>query len=150
MHRAVLASGIAGIALSVLYLGLASTYSMGTLTKPGPGLYPLFVGFLFLTGSVGTVAAALARPARGAFGWPGGRAGRRVGLMMLAVFAFVLLFAILGYVPTAAVIVLVTLQGMGMHSRPRKIGLAIAFSLASYYLFGVLLKVPLPRGIWFG
>ena len=149
MRRAILASGIVGITLSVIYLGMAMTYSRGTPAKPGPGLYPLFVGFLFLAGSVGTVVTALVRPAEGSFAWPKGSAWRRVCLVTFAVFAYMLLLPIVGYLPTAAVVVLATLHGMDMPSWPRKIGVAIAFALVSYYLFGPVLSVPLPRGIWF-
>jgi hypothetical protein len=44
---------------------------------------------------------------------------------------------------------LVVLRVMGLSRWPLCIGLAIAVGLGSYYLFGKILDVPLPVGIWF-
>ena len=148
VKKAILVAGILGTAVSAFYVLVAFTYPRGTLVKPGPGIYALFVGFIFLAGSVGTLIAAVSRPIPGNLEMPGVEARRRVITVLGAGVGYVLIISTLGYIPAAVEIVLVTLHGMGLRSWFLKIGLAVVFALGSYCLFGVLLKVPLPAGFW--
>ena len=136
------------MALSALYLVTALTYEMGTLARPGPGVYPLFVSFFFLLGSAGTLIAALVRPVPGTFELPAGAARKRVLLVLAACIAYVLLLPIVGYPLATIALILITLHGMGMPSWPTKAGLAIALTTASFVLFDIVLSVPLPMGMW--
>lgn len=148
MKKAILVAGILGTAVSAFYVLVAFTYPRGTLVKPGPGIYPLFVGFIFLAGSVGTLIAAVSSPILANLEMPGMEARRRIVTVLGAALGYVLIISTLGYIPAAAEIVLVTLHGMELRSWPLKIGLAVAFALGSYCLFGMLLQVPLPGGFW--
>jgi hypothetical protein len=148
VKRAILIAGILGTVVSAFYVLMGLTYPRGTLVKPGPGIYPLFVGFIFLAGSVGTIIAAVSSPIPGNLEIPGMEARRRILTVLGGVLGYMLIISTLGYIPAAAEIVLVTLHGMGMRSWPLKIGLAVAFALGSYCLFGVLLMVPMPDGFW--
>jgi hypothetical protein len=49
-----------------------------------------------------------------------------------------------GTLVTLAVLQIMRLQGWAL-----KLGFSLAIGLGSYYLFSVLLGVPLPTGIWF-
>ncbi len=149
MQRAIVTTGIVSTALAVFYIVNALMIRMGSLDKPGPGIYPLFVGCIFLIGSAGTLIAALLKPASGVFGWPRGRSWRRVGIVFGGAMSYLLLFPFFGYIPATTSIVLFTLYGMEMRSRPLMIGLAIVFSVGSWYAFTGLLHVPIPGLTWF-
>jgi putative tricarboxylic transport membrane protein len=148
MQRTLLGVDIAALILSFLYLWGALDFPRGTMDQPGPGLYPLFVGTLLVIASIGSIVTDLVKPAQGELEIPKGKPLGR-GLMVLgASAAYVLLLPYAGHLLSSIVLVFVVLQTMGLTSWPMKIGVTIAIALGSYYLFDILLMVPLPRGIF--
>ena len=118
------------------------------MDQPGPGLYPLFVGTLLVIASIGSIVTDLVKPAQGEMEIPKGKTLGR-GLMVLGgSAAYVLLLPYAGHLLSSIVLVFVVLHTMGLTSWPMKIGVTIAIALGSYYLFDILLMVPLPRGIF--
>lgn len=147
MQKILLSIGIISIGLSVAYFAGALSYSAGTLAQPGPGLYPLFVGALLILASVGVFVNTLLRPSIKSIEVPRGR-----GLLqLLSVTAVMIVYAVtlpyLGHLLAAAIVVFGVLQALGLRQWYLKIGLTVALSFGSFYLFDILLKVPLPRGI---
>lgn len=141
-----------GLALGVLYLVETLRYPRGTAAQPGPGLYPLLLGFALVVACAGTALEEWLgrRSGREMSIWPPGVAGLRIGAILLASSGYVVLLPYLGHVLLGTLALLVVFRVMGM--RRWLIGLVVAAFMAfgSYYVFGVLLGVPLPEVAWFG
>lgn len=166
MRSGALTVAALGGLIALLYLAKALTYDRGNLDDPGPGLYPLAVGVLWLIGAIGTALEASLgawRGRRGAPGdpvrtssaedavaWPTGAARWRMVALIAVSLAYVFLLPWAGHPVAAAVVTLVALEVMGLDGWPLKLGLAAVAGIGSHWLFAVVLGVPLPRGIWFG
>ena len=148
MHRALLGVDLAALLLSLLYLREgAYSYARGTMAQPGPGVYPILVGVLLVIASIGSLTTDLIKPAQGKLNLPKGRNLGRVLIVTAAMAAYVLLLPYAGHLLSSIMVVFVVLHTIGLSSWPMKIGFTIAIGLGSYYLFDILLQVPLPRGI---
>ena len=147
MQRALLGVDIAALILSILYLVGALGYSMGTSEQPGPGRYPLMVGALLIIASIGSLISNFLKPAEGELKLPKGKNLGRVLAVIAGSAAYVVLLPYAGHLLASVVTVFVVLQSMGLSSWPAKIGFTIAIALSSYYLFDVILNVPLPKGV---
>lgn len=129
-----------------LWIGwLNRAFPVGTLSDPGPGYVPLLLAVGL--GAIGLMIAvlggrsALLRDIR----WP--EAGR-AAVILLACAVAALALEHIGYRLTIAVF-LVFFLGVVERKKPLTVALVAAgFSLASFYVVGVLLKVPLPLGPW--
>ena len=81
-----LAPGLIGLAFGLLYSFGASTYKVGTLATPGPGLYPVFVGAIIVLSSLVYLWGEYRRPSPPHGGGslapsgPGGHGRRGVGV----------------------------------------------------------------------
>jgi len=148
MQRVLLGVDIAALLLSVLYLIGAIGYPRGTMDQPGPGIYTLFVGSLLIIASIGSIVTDLLKPAQDKLVLPKGRGLGRVLIVTGASVTYVLLLPYAGHLLSAIMLVFFVLHTMGLTSWPMKIGFTIAIALGSYYLFDILLMVPLPRGIF--
>jgi hypothetical protein len=131
------------LALFVLWQNRA--YPIGTLTEPGAGFLPLFLGIAFAITSAliawyGTDSVSLKN-----IGW--GEAPRAIAILIACGIA-ASIFEWLGYRLTIFVL-LVFLLGV-VEKKPIHIVLAVAvgFSLLTYFVFFNLLDVQLPRSPW--
>jgi len=148
MQRTLLGVDIVALVLSFLYLWGALDYSRGTMDQPGPGLYPLWVGILLVAASIGSIVANLLKPAQGELEIPKGKDLGRVLTVLGAAVAYMLLLPYAGHLLSSILLIFVVLHTMRLRSWPMKIGFTIVIALGSYYLFDILLLVPLPRGFW--
>jgi hypothetical protein len=158
MERLVALTLLAAIGV---YLAAAWLLPRGTVERPGPGFYPVVVGVfgavVALTWVLGTLRRPAALPAES--GAPGdlvtatgpalGRPARlRVIATATLLVAFCLGLSRVGYPLAALVFVALALRGMGARWLPA-ILMALVSAGVSYYVFGVLLGVPLPSGVLF-
>ena len=132
------------------YLLASTPLSRGTGARPGPGFFPLAIGTFLcvvalaylvaaLRGATGVASAAevLAPPARA-----------RVLATVATLIGACLFMPLIGYPVVAFLFVAFLLRALGGR-RCSTIGVtAVVSAVASYYLFAVLLGVPLPRGPW--
>lgn len=145
MRRTLIGVDVAALVLGLLYLWGALEYSLGTLAQPGPGLFPLFIGFLLLLSSIGSLISHLSAPVEGRLEFPKRKELGRVLAVVGGTVAYVVLLPIIGHILGSILTVFIVLHSMGLPSWGLKIGLAIAVSLGSFYLFDIILQVPLPR-----
>ena len=150
MRRALLGTLIVAMLLAVAYLAEAMRYPRGTMAQPGPGLFPLAVGALLLIAALGTGLEARSRKTWEEMDWPRGLDALRVLGVLAASLGYVLLLPRLGHPVAATLVTLVVLQMMQFRGWVVRLTLSLVIGLGSYYLFAVLLGVPLPTGIWFG
>jgi hypothetical protein len=131
------------------YLAAALSFPLGNVARPGPGFFPVGVG-VFLCLAAAALAITLYRgaraPAASAGAEPDARA--RVAATVLGLVGFSLLLPWLGYPVCAFVFVAVLLRRLGGAGWARAVLTGAVAAGLSYYVFGVLLGVPLPRGLF--
>jgi putative tricarboxylic transport membrane protein len=136
---------------SGFYLAQAMKLPLGTAAKPGAGFYPVTVAvFACVVALVASARVFLSPPAVRAEAAseatdPARR--RRVAGAVVALVAFCLMLPWIGYPIAAFGFVSVVLWGLGGRWLAALLTGALS-SAGSYYLFGVLLDVPLPRWPW--
>ena len=132
------------------YLLLSAPLARGTAAQPGPAFFPIGSGVFLCAVSAAYLVAAL----RGATGVASAAealapdARTRVLVTGITLLASCLLLPLVGYPLVGFLFVAVLLRAFGGRSWIR-IGVTAAVSaVVSYYLFAVVLGVPLPRGPW--
>ncbi len=129
-----------------LYVGWENrAYPLGTLQEPGPGYLPLVLA-IFL-GALGALIAAWGGRSAALATMKWSEAARAVVILAACGVATLALERI-GYRLTV-IALLVFFLGVLERRRPLPVALvALGFSLASFYIVGDLLHVPLPRSPW--
>lgn len=147
MSRLPRAVALAFLAGSALYLVQATRLPLGSVEQPGAGLFPLLVGAFLLAASAAHLLQDLRR-SPGTPLLPSAETGRRVMGVVAALGAFCLLLPWLGYGVTALGLLLAILRLFGLARWGMTAAVALVATVASYYLFAVVLGVPLPAGVW--
>jgi putative tricarboxylic transport membrane protein len=138
---------LAVLAASGVYLVNGLPLSLGTAARPGPGFYPLSIGTFGAAVALVWVVSAFRRAPAAASGVTAPGAGRgRVATTAGLLVAYCLLFPWTGYPLAAFGFTGLLLRGLGA-GWPAALVIGLVSSVGSYYLFGVLLGVPLPRGV---
>ena len=128
------------------YLAASLFFPFGTFAKPGPGFFPVGVGaFLCVAAAALVITGRRGRPAGAGIGLPAD-ARARVMTTVAALAGFCLLMPWLGYPACAFVFVTLVMRRLGDSGWTSVLVTALVSALGSYYLFAVLLGVPLPRG----
>jgi putative tricarboxylic transport membrane protein len=140
---------LAVVAASGVYIANALPLAYGTAARPGPGFFPLAVGVFGGAVALAWTLGAFRRTRAGvgAHAIPADGRGR-VAATAATLVAFCLLLPWAGYPAAAFLFAALLLGRLGAGWRPALL-IGLASALASYYLFGVLLGVPLPRGVLF-
>jgi putative tricarboxylic transport membrane protein len=135
---------LAFLGLVIMVVSLA--YGFGTLRRPGPGLYPFFIG-LFI--SVFSAALLISDPKpkdRSALFAP---QGRKTFLLMIAVFClWILLMPLLGYVVVTLLATYAFGKIMKLEGWWKPTSLSAGTALFLYLLFDYWLYIDLPKGFW--
>ena len=129
------------------YLALSLGYPFGSVAKPGAGFFPVAVGVFLCAAAATVVLVGFRRTAAGAAAVDAD-ARARVAVTTAALAGFCLLIPWLGYPLCALAFVAVLLRRLGGTRWPRALVTAALSAAISYYVFAVLLAVPLPRGGW--
>ena len=131
-----------------VYIALALQYPRGVAARPGAGFFPLIIGVVICVAAGVFVLETFRRlPARRAEGTLTPEARQRVIATSGVLAFFCLALPWIGYTAAAFVFVGVMLRALGAGWTVTLATAAIS-AAASYYLFAVLLTVPLPGGIW--
>jgi hypothetical protein len=137
------------VASSGAYLLSGLALPLGSPAKPGPGFFPLAIGaFGAIMALVWTAAAFRRAPEAAAAPATPADARVRVVATAAALIGFCFLLRWVGYPVAALVFVTLLLRWLGAGWRGAVVT-GIASAAVSYYLFGVLLSVPLPHGFLF-
>jgi putative tricarboxylic transport membrane protein len=134
------------LAASGAYLAAALTFPLGTVARPGPGFFPVGVGvFLCLVAATLLVAALRGRGVAAVPSLEAG-AGGRVVATVAGLVGFCLLMPWIGYPVCAFLFVALLLRRLGGAGWFGAVITAALSAIVSYYVFGVVLGVPLPSG----
>jgi hypothetical protein len=141
---------LCSLLVAVGYLWEALRMPLGTMVSPGPGLVPILVGLLIAVLSLALLTQVWLGKEIGQDPviLPAGAPGRRVVGVWIGLLAYAMLVNALGHLLMAAILCTACLRLLGMRRWRNAILLSVFFSVASFYLFAVLLDVPLPEGLW--
>jgi len=129
-----------------LYVGWENrAYPVGTLQEPGPGYMPLLLAaFLAVLGTLITLWGIKSAPLA-SLKWT---EATRAIVILAACAAATFALERIGYRLTM-IVLLVFFLGVLERRHPLPVALvSLGFSLASFYVIGDLLHVPLPRSPW--
>ncbi len=138
-------SGLMLLALA-LYVGWENlAYPVGSLQEPGPGYLPLLlVIFLGVVGLLIALWGVKSAPIA-SMHWP---EATRAAVILIACGVATFALERIGYRITV-IALLIFFLGVLERRRPVPVALvALGFSLASFYVIGDWLRVPLPRSPW--
>jgi putative tricarboxylic transport membrane protein len=137
------------LGIGVLYLIGSLFLPIGTSAAPQGGLFPLLVAILLVALSVALIAG-VRKGAPGAVeaieAFPMGQDRRRVLAVSSALVLYSLLLKPIGYLVSTVALMGVIVYLLGLRGWIRIAMTAVLTGVLSYYLFAVLLDVPLPRG----
>jgi len=133
---------VAGCAISYVSWG----YGFGSMARPGPGLYPFFLGVaiaafaLFVL--IGNRKAPEGEP-------PLDRDQARTFVYMAATFClWIAAMPLLGYVAVTLIATYAFCKAMKLEGRKQPLAISIGTALFIYMLFDRWLYIDLPRGIF--
>ena len=138
---------VAFTAFCIIYTILSFQLEVGGFATPGPGFVPCFLGVVgILLSSILTVSSF-----REELEEEKEKTNKssliRLGLYVLACFAFLPLFSFLGSLLSVVILVFLLAKISGLKGWWRPIVLAVVTSSVFYWLFGAVLEVPLPQGV---
>ena len=132
---------VAGCAISYVSWG----YGFGSMARPGPGLYPFFLG-IAIAGFSLFVLAANRKAVEGEPPLEGDQA--RTLFHMAAIFClWIAAMPLLGYVAVTLLATYAFCKAMNLEGRKKPLAVSVCTALFVYLLFDVWLYIDLPRGI---
>ena len=149
MRKVILGISAAGVVMSIAYGAGARNYPFGSWSAPGPGMYPLCVAVLIFVTSVAMAIESQHGTVDETIEWPLGTPLWRVLAIIGSMLLYLLALTFLGHIIASVCLTFAVLQVIGGLQWGLKIFLILAITAGSYFLFVVLLNVPLPMGIWF-
>jgi putative tricarboxylic transport membrane protein len=133
---------VAGCAISYVSWG----YGCGSMARPGPGLYPFFLGIAIAVFSLFVLIASLKAPAGEP---PLERDQTRTLIYMAATFClWIAAMPLLGYVAVTLIATYTFCKTMKLEGRKKPLAVSLGTALFIYLLFDVWLYIDLPRGLF--
>lgn len=128
----------------------AAQHEVGTLSSPGPGLFPLLLGVVLGVLSLlilvrdlqARLAAAPSVPSGGVAAF-----GKEIICVLLALVAYSLLLIPLGFIITTFVVFGFLLRFVTKQKWYLAVVWAAVLAVGAYVIFDVFLRVPLPQGV---
>lgn len=132
---------------TILYIGLVSMIPMGTANSPGPGLFPMTCGLLMFALTLLYLIRSIRQAKFQTYentaksGW---REYKPLLLMAASLLFFGLALDYLGFLISTAILMLINFLALG-YKKSSALILAIVVTIVAYVVFGVGLKIPLPK-----
>lgn len=136
-HERVIA--VAAGTVTAVYLALASQYQFGTPGRPGPGFFPVAIGFLGLALAV-TTALGARGTARLSLGFP-------AAILLAALVAFGLLVGTLGFILAGGLFTALMVRLLGSRNPWQIIITGMLAPVCLYLIFVRGFRIRLPEGI---
>ena len=141
-------SGIFLLALGAAVFLKSLTYPLGTLRKPGGGLFPLVASVLLLGLAALLTIQAFRQKEDGESSktpfFPEKQAPRRIVLGFAGLLAYRYLLPVIGFAASTGVFIFFLSRFLGKYSVAVCFVFAVITAVFSYYLFQVWLKIPMP------
>lgn len=139
-------AGVVPVALGAVAAWLSFGLNIGSLTDPGPGLWPLIVAGLLVASGVGIIAV-VAKAQNDTEAFTGGTIAVLAAAGGLAVYAS--LYEVVGFEIPTVLLLFAWLRFLSRESWLSSAVIAVAATAVAYVLFIVGLSVPLPHLIVF-
>jgi len=135
-------AGLAIFVTAVVFTVYSLKYDFQTDTGPGPGLLPFWLGCVLGVLAIIFIIGSLRKPVLFRFILPA-KSGRKNILVIIGSLLLVIcLMPVTGFVIASTIFLwLLLLGGYRWYS---SLGIALVVSLFLFWVFGVLLKIPLP------
>jgi putative tricarboxylic transport membrane protein len=143
-------AGAVLIALSIVVLPESLALQFYSEGVPGPGFFPTLLAITLVVSGALLITSRLTKPANAfpEFERPSrSQAQRSLGVWMALLVAAVLV-NVLGFLASMVVLVAVLLLGIERRRGLSTIVTIVVTPLLAYLLFGLLLQVPLPSGVF--
>jgi hypothetical protein len=150
MVRRETAAGIVVLLTGVVFLLYNMKYSLGQWANPGPGVFPLIVGGVWVALAIGHLVSVFRRhkALEGEILQENKRT-TKVLFMIAALVVYLLVVKTLGFFLTTFLFVIVCSRLAGARDWGRPVAFSIGLNLFCYLLFGMWLKLSFPKGILF-
>ena len=121
-------------------------YGFGSLSRPGPGLYPFFIGLAIVVFSLFTLLAQLRS---GTAAVPIDSSARKTFALMVTTFCvWIAAMPLLGYVAVTLIATYAFCKAMNLEGWRKPLAVSAGTALFIYVLFDYWLYIDLPRGIF--
>lgn len=134
------------LVIALTYSWQALSYSVGTPAQPGPGLFPIMIGALFVVAAVGLLVETRRGRSEDVVHWPYPRYALRLVLVLVASVLYLVLLPIIGQLLAGALLCALLLIALNMRRWWVVLIVSVVSSVTIYVLFSTVLGVPLPRG----
>jgi putative tricarboxylic transport membrane protein len=128
----------------------AHRLSLGGFHNPGPGLFPFILGLAIFGCSIPLNLRFLRKAdelkSESRVIWNSKKL-LQVGLVIISLLAYTFFLTTLGYLLTTFIVFFLIFKTLGSLKLRTILITLILMTTVSYYLFAVLLEVPLPKGI---
>jgi len=139
-----------GLGLAVFLKSL--TYPVGTLRKPGGGLFPVIASVLLMgLAALLTIQAFRGKEVDNSSTSPffqEREAPTRILLGFAGLLGYRYLLPLIGFAPSSGVFILFLSRFLGKYGWGVSLLFAVVTAAAAHYLFQVWLKIPMPRPIF--
>jgi putative tricarboxylic transport membrane protein len=140
--------GGSGSLVAIGYLAASCRLPLGTLDKPGAAVFPILVGIVLLIASLATMWEGWQMEKALWVDLPAGSdCNRLLGLIALLTGYFFILPWI-GQIISSTLFLVLLIRLLWQIGWLRTLAYSVPMSLAVYFVFVFLLKVPMPRGIF--
>jgi putative tricarboxylic transport membrane protein len=144
------ASSIVVILTGVVFLVYNLKYPLGQWANPGPGVFPLMVGVMWVILATWHLVSVLRKHEAPAAEILRENKGKTRALFMIGALVFYLLIVKwAGFFVTTFLFVVICSRLAGAREWGRPVALSIGLTLFCYLLFGMWLKLSFPKGILF-
>ena len=131
----------------LLVMGEAYRLKIGELRRPGSGLFPFLIGlFLAVVSLISLRTRPSKQPQQGTT--QERPIYRNIFLCLFALYAYILIFEWLGFVPTTFLFMIFLLKGIERKGWTVSLVTAFLSAAVSYLFFGIGLRASLPKGIF--
>ena len=143
-------SSVVVLLAGVVFLLYNLKYSLGSWANPGPGVFPLMVGVVWVGLATWHLVGALRKHSAPAGEILQENRGKTKALYVIGTLVFYLLIVKwAGFYVTTFLFVVVCSRLAGAREWVRPLALSIGINLFCYLLFGMWLKLSFPKGILF-
>ncbi len=132
--------------LGVVITMFSLSYGFGTFRRPGPGLYPFFIGLFIVFFSIVLLLRQSKSKSRPILF--GKEERKTFFLLVIAFLIWILVMPLLGYVVVTLLVTFFFCKIMKLEGWWKPITLSAGTALFIYLLFDYWLYIDLPRGFW--
>jgi putative tricarboxylic transport membrane protein len=147
MRKYDIVSGLFLLTVSLAICAGSLRLNVGTLTAPGSGFFPLVTGLVLGIFSALILVGARKSGKETVRFWVPQANKKGVYLTFLFILVYALLLERLGFIGTTVLFLFLVSRFVSGHRWATAVFFALVTSFTTYFVFSILLHVPLPQGI---